>query len=356
MSADCFTWHRDQSDVYQGCGTMTINGAPSAFHKDQPYGFMMKGEAGDVLTLSATPTSGDVATQWGRISTTSTSFSSFNIQSGTFVYNSVGTGALVLGDQMATGITLLLYVWSRCHIVAPIVMAYILTATKTPATELSLFGSGTFTISADAFSGGFNSIIAGTSMVQIHANEINLAYGNYTVSSIPVEGDSFDINTSFPAPDKTSGINVSNVTMTCKSSSRTRLQSESISLTSSNIDLQESATITIDCDTMMVNQSSFTLSPDSPRLTINGRGTGDLPFDPKRCPPAMVNFIVKSGSTNTGSFRIRAPNRFYANDYFILMLQNGLLAVNGNPSGASDGWRITFSYEDSYMVLRLTRN
>ncbi|GGA98616.1 hypothetical protein GCM10011491_28590 [Brucella endophytica] len=362
--ADCFTWHTDQDDTYDGtCGSMVVPGYASTFNKNQPYGFTMKGKSTDTLTLQPLSAGAGNFTFWAHHSESSISLMKFNIESGTFAYRPHGITGLVIGNNASAqgrelSPNVLFTVTGNCLLEAYEITALSIDKKPDPCTQVKVTKTGVFSLTATSVGAAFVADIGDAGSMQIKANQIILEYGSYqTYGTAPTGGYSLDIDTSGAAPTDVSGITASNTTILCEYASKARLQSKNLSLTNTHIRVRDTAAVEVNCDAMTVNNSFFDLSPGSATITINGAKKVDLPFDVKQCPKGMINFIP-TGEVGTGSFRITIYGGIqYLQTYFDVMANAGLFAINGAVWSRSpiNGWTLTPDYSSPYMVVKLVK-
>ncbi|GGA98610.1 hypothetical protein GCM10011491_28580 [Brucella endophytica] len=363
MNSDCFTWHADQDDVYDGaqCGATILTQPPSAFNKNQPYGFTMKGGS---LTLQTAPVGEDTGTSWAPEASIGSKAVTFNIESGTFVYNCAG-GSLSIGNDLGLVPNVNFRVTGNCSLNALGILGQKSLIFETPCTQIDIHDSGNVSMSGEFVGGGFNVNIGDTGTMRINADRLGQTASKYMlVSGAPVTGHTLLMTTlgrAFPTPDP--AISFSHTTMVCKSSSRTRLETTSMSLEVSNIYAGENATVEIACDTMTVDNSSFfTLSQGSATATIIFPQTPNpegwkLPFNPEECPKGMFNFITKEG-LNIGSFRFSADSAFASSYYYQKMQNADLIAIDGEVWANSpiNGWTVTYVFNNSHLVISLRKS
>ncbi|PYE86271.1 hypothetical protein [Phyllobacterium leguminum] len=354
-----FTWHPDRDDVYDGnlYGQTPLSGPPSAFRKDQPYSFTMKGATEDSLLLNVTATRENVFTYWGRRNGGDARVIKFDILGGTFTYKSLGA-LLYMGNGEGVGAANLVFtIAGYCYLEALEVAGDKLGGTEYPATRIDIQQSGIFSVVATTVGGGFEVDISGAGMMKFEANEIFLSYGSYkTRGTPPITGYSLDWVTSSPQPSASKGMTLIDVTINCQSSSTARLAAKTISLTGSDIRIEDNATMEIGTDAVTVSNSFFIMSHGSATLTFTRAGDPDRLFNYDKCPPGMFNFITTEGA-NTGSFRFRTGSVLYGNYIFLRLQEGGLLAINGQvwKQGAINGWTIVSDFQNPDLIISLKK-
>lgn len=374
MSADCFTWHPDQDDVYDGnkCGIMTLNGPPSAFNKNMPYGFTMEGTAGNSLTLEAIPSGNDKTTSWAQPDANKLGSVEFDIQGGTFTYKSLGA-SLSMGDILGQAPQNVIFnIIGRCNLESPDIVGLIVGNSRIPATEINISEKGVFSALAGSFSGGFAVYIADTGTMQVEANKIDLSFGGFKVYGTAPDtalngGYSLDLTVSALQPEAIKGITLSGIPIICQSSSKVRLRSPSITLLGSvltdntNILAEDNARVEVACNAFTVStdysRSFFTLSPGSATFTFsseNGEQKFPIDYEKQKYPKGMFNFIPTK-SPNTSTFYFRAMKSSDALAQYSAFLREEYFAINGTPFNEApiDGYKVSGGYIDNYLMVRV---
>ncbi|PYE87776.1 hypothetical protein [Phyllobacterium leguminum] len=367
MSAIGFTWHPNQNDVYDGniYGITTLNGAPSAFNKNQPYGFTMKGSAKDSLTLQATAAGEDSDTYWGYPA--SSTAIKFDIEGGTFAYKSPD-GTLFLGDDASEIVPNVIFtVAGTCTLQTLGVSGPTQDSTENPCTRIDIKENGVFSVNAAEFNRTFTVDIAGTGAMEVKANYISLFSGSYRAyGTAPAGGYSLDLAISPSQPWKTGSITLSKVPITCQLFSKARLQSNSITFTDgTTLRAEDSAAIEIRCNAITVAGSSFNVAgssfPMSHELAtftfINVNGD-QLQFKISQSSEGMFNFITTKGK-NTGLFRFRSVSARAATLEYLSMLASRFFAIDGTICARGEvinGYKLADeAYDGTYLIVSLMK-
>lgn len=358
--ADCFTWHPDQDDVYNGnkCGSMTLSGPPSKFNKIQAYGFTAEGAPEDTLTLEAIPTTGDVATYWPEQKSISAK-TSFNIASGTFRYKSTN-GAINIGNSLGgMAPNFWLTVIGHCILEASEVTGYNAGMTL-PGTEIDIRETGVLSVAASLCTSALIVKINDMGAMKINAGTIAINFSDYTVDSIPPNnGYSLDLAPWQPLPTEGQSISLENTSIICQSQSKNRLRSKSIELDSSVIRAESNAMVEFACDLFTIDSTSlFTLSSGSGAFRFsNANGDKSLPIDEKTTPSGIFNFITTEGE-NSGVFCLRATSQADARKQWLLALLHGWFAIDGTATTgqAVNGYKVNgTAFDGTYMIAFLEK-
>ncbi|GGA98626.1 hypothetical protein GCM10011491_28600 [Brucella endophytica] len=343
--APCFTWHVDQDDVYDGakCDSMTINGAPTAFNKDQPYSFTMTGRPDDTLTLKTT--SYDV-TNWPSNSTGKAA--TFNINSGKFIYNG---GALNFGLAGTDQSNILVNIKSQMFLqVSSIIFGE---RGNTPAATIDIRENGILSAEASAFAGAYTVTISDRGLMKIQAtNSFDLVDSKVTVDANLSPSEIFNLQTKLPGGAVTENISAIRSHIHLQSSSSARLIAKTLKLSTAEFLAENNSYFDISFDKLDIGGSStFTLLPHYARFVftdLTGNGKPPLVFDQYK---GVFNFISTQGK-NDGKFRFFVGNNNLndARELWKNLSTNGLFAINYK---ITHGEGLRYSYNTPFLECSL---
>jgi len=162
---------------------------------------------------------------------------------------------------------------------------------------------------------------------------VGVSRGNYIVAGIPKEdGLSLELVarvscTTWGDP----GLSMAGHELWCKSASVSRLQAPSMGYPGTHIKAEDTASITIACDSIAFDDSSvFDTGQGSAAITFTGLNDGPAPFDfaNKTYPKGLFNFITTEGANNS-MFKFRGTGDAWQRNKLV---EDGVITVNGMPT------------------------
>lgn len=385
MSKERFRWHPDANDVYDGSlyGDTLLGDLPcSAFKKVNGKSFTMNA-AGHVLTLAPIPGDIDVFIPWGAPLDgweSNPSLTEIAINSGTLEVIS-GEPDPVAGIILQIGLEDAV---AKVDVKGNLIVRDVnvegaaLPADQgpKPGATINVYAGGTFVVGRgrstriSGFAGSFDINVHDQGSMDVSAHIVDLAGGTYVVggdasttaqSSLKV----IAAPASPASPVAESGslrngsFSIANYRVSCNAASISLLQGVSMSCASTHMKAQDSASLSIACDSIAFdgvvsgdgninghraegfeNGTVFAVGRGAADITFSSAAGGPAPFDflskTQQYPNGLLNFITDEGA-NKSRFRFLGIGSGFE---FSAMLQKGLITVDGMPdNGKKTTWR-----------------
>ena len=377
MTKETFIWHPDEDDVYDGnlFGDTFIENRPcSAFRKGIGKSFTMNGD-GHTLTLAPIPQDIDVFIEWGATPgpwLPDPAVTQITINSGTL---QVMSGELDPTADAVLGLGV-----EDAVVVVDVTGNFIVRDVNVegavrpsnggpmPGTTINVHRGGQFLVGSESltrvtgFTGAFDINVHDMGSVSVTAHIVRLTGGAYSIGDASTtENSSFEI-IALPTPSSQGSplsgdgsLSASSHHISCRSASTSLLRAISMSYTGAHIKVEDSASLSIACDSIafdgavahdspivLESGTIFAVGQGAAVITFAGSSDGPAPFDfqkmAKQYPKGLFNFITNE-DVNKSKFRFLGIGSAF--DFFA-MVQEGLIAVNGSPD---DGTRTTWSRE-----------
>ncbi|GGA79463.1 hypothetical protein GCM10011491_03360 [Brucella endophytica] len=375
MTDGSFVWHPDQDDTYDGdrYGQQTLTAADfSAFNKNSGKSFTMTGDGGHLILRP-----GEGTAYWAGT----------NYQKGVTTQITIKGGMLEIQSQPGDPPRILSLGSNRIQYVKiDITGSFIINDTtimasapndfiedQSPAVTVDVRPGGLFRTSQSVatpdieLSATWDVNVYEQGSASIISNIIEFLGGRITLYGAPplqggptsTPGISFEaVATSLNPGDRVAALQINNEDISCRADSISRLQAPTMSFESADIKVEDTASITISCDSISFGDDDvvFAIAPGAAVITFAGLGDDRNPFKfiggPISLPKGLLNFLTETKGDNKGKLRFRGMGGS-AFDHAYLV-ESGILTVNGDKdTHALTGWVTETENGVPYFTLYL---
>ncbi|GLU34320.1 hypothetical protein WKR88_09785 [Trinickia caryophylli] len=376
MTEETFRWHPDRDDVYDGNvfkDTLLGDVPCSAFRKIAGKSFTMNGGSHS-LTLAPVPEDIDVFMEWGEPAE-----SWIDNPPLTRIAINSGTLKMVAGVPTSTAVAVLGLGVEDAVVQLDITGTFTVQDVNVegsgrpvddgpvPASTINIYPNGRFLVGKEnatrvtGFAGGFDINVHDGGTMSVTAHTLDLTSGTYTIGDRAAAGPCSVELIAQPATASPGDVPVSdadgallsdNLRISCTSASSSRLQAISMAFTATHIKAEDTASLTIGCNSIAFDESVktdrpvvfetgtiFAVGQGSAVISFTSASGGPAPFKftdmAREYPKGLFNFVTADGA-NKGKFKFLDIGSAFD---FSAMIHRGLITIDGTPdNGAKTTW------------------